>query len=680
MYCCDVVWIVDRRTRSTAVQDIMNRPGPEQLPEMCNSLMEFVQRCLTASSPIQEADWIKRYFGVYSLCMEGYDWLQKLYVETRQCLKDHVRNLYTSVSSCGNENLLDMYHRHWQEFRKVSSMLNDLYFKLNRALDTSKSSPADLIEGQLLHIGELALHIWEQHMIQPLKQSLVKVLLEEMHAARSDSDVNAPHSIINAIMHSFIDVESYKKCPARLYEELIETSFLQATAEHCKSVVLNLMDLDCIQFMKKTVSIVNDEVRYSRNFLHPNSYEKVKSECHLRLMEHRLEFLKSECKDIVRMEKRQELNQMFQLMLPFPDSLKVLITEMELHIKQTGQNAVKELKDNITTPTQFVEAILKVHGSYTDFIKEVFNGDYQFIGALDRGLAGAVNANYDNSSVCKAPEWLAKYCDSLLKKNTKMVSEMEIELSQFMTVFQYIEDKDVYQRFYAQLLARRLIKGLSRSMGAEEAMISRLTQSCGHSFTYRLQCMCKDIRLSLDLNQKFYDSKDNRFPCMFKDLSVSSDVNEKLKDSDENFSIKVLQAWVWPVSKIVPSFAVPQLLKRCISRFETFYGTQHNSRRLTWVHTLCSAEVKFLYLKKPYVMTMSALQMAVLLPYESQDTLTVKELESTTQLPKKELLKQIQSLVDSKMLVRSILDSNNPETASFSLNSGLLSTSAPTFT
>jgi cullin 2 len=71
---------------------------------------------------------------------------------------------------------------------------------------------------------------------------------------------------------------------------------------------------------------------------------------------------------------------------------------------------------------------------------------------------------------------LAKYCDSLLKKSAKGISESEIDekLAQSITIFKYIDDKDVFQKFYARMLAKRLIHSQSQSMDAEEAMINRL--------------------------------------------------------------------------------------------------------------------------------------------------------------------------------------------------------------
>lgn len=49
--------------------------------------------------------------------------------------------------------------------------------------------------------------------------------------------------------------------------------------------------------------------------------------------------------------------------------------------------------------------------------------------------------------LCRALQ-LAKYCDNLLKKSAKGMTENEVEdkLTSFITVFKYIDDKDVFQK------------------------------------------------------------------------------------------------------------------------------------------------------------------------------------------------------------------------------------------
>lgn len=251
------------------------------------------------------------------------------------------------------------------------------------------------------------------------------------------------------------------------------------------------------------------------------------------------------------------------------------------HIKQQGLRTVTNLSgDNIAA--QFVEGMLSVHSKYKEIINSVFSNDQLFSSALDMACAAVVNHRLNTKQPCKSPELLAKYCDSLLKKSTKGGSDTEIDdkLAQCITVFKYIDDKDVYQHFYSRLLGKRLIQQQSQSMDAEEAMINRLKQACGYEFTNKLHRMFTDMSVSSDLNNKF---------------------NLQNKDRIElglNFSIYVLQAGAWPHGQSCPTdFAVPQEFEKSVQHFEDFYREQFNGRKLAWLHNLSYGELKLNYLK-----------------------------------------------------------------------------------
>lgn len=72
-----------------------------------------------------------------------------------------------------------------------------------------------------------------------------------------------------------------------------------------------------------------------------------------------------------------------------------------------------------------------------------------------------------------------------------------------MIVFKYIEDKDVFNKFYSKMLAKRLAAELSTSDEAESNMIAKLKQSCGFEYTCKLQRMFTDAGLSKDLSEKY---------------------------------------------------------------------------------------------------------------------------------------------------------------------------------
>lgn len=93
----------------------------------------------------------------------------------------------------------------------------------------------------------------------------------------------------------------------------------------------------------------------------------------------------------------------------------------------------------------------------------------------------------------------------LLRKSSKLAedSEMEILLNNVMTIFKFVEDKDVFQKFYSKNLARRLVNGMSISDDAEASMITKLKEACGFEFTGKLQRMFTDMGISKDLNDQF---------------------------------------------------------------------------------------------------------------------------------------------------------------------------------
>ena len=65
-----------------------------------------------------------------------------------------------------------------------------------------------------------------------------------------------------------------------------------------------------------------------------------------------------------------------------------------------------------------------------------------------------------------------------------------------MVVFKYLEDKDVFQKFYSKMLAARLVSNLSASDEAESSMIGKLKHTCGFEYTSKLQRMYQVCLLS----------------------------------------------------------------------------------------------------------------------------------------------------------------------------------------
>ena len=80
-------------------------------------------------------------------------------------------------------------------------------------------------------------------------------------------------------------------------------------------------------------------------------------------------------------------------------------------------------------------------------------------------------------------EVLASYSDKILKRGgtNKFNLNMEERIDELVSLFTFINDKDLYIEVYRNLLARRLLLGSSDDIESEKLMITKLKLCCGFS-------------------------------------------------------------------------------------------------------------------------------------------------------------------------------------------------------
>jgi cullin 3 len=76
-------------------------------------------------------------------------------------------------------------------------------------------------------------------------------------------------------------------------------------------------------------------------------------------------------------------------------------------------------------------------------------------------------------------------------------------LDKTITVFRFLTDKDVFERYYKTHLSKRLLHGRSVSDEAERGMLARLKIECGYQFTQKLEGMFHDMKISADMMQMY---------------------------------------------------------------------------------------------------------------------------------------------------------------------------------
>jgi cullin 1 len=197
-------------------------------------------------------------------------------------------------------------------------------------------------------------------------------------------------------------------------------------------------------------------------------------------------------------------------------------------------------------------------------------------------------------------------------------------------------EKDVFQMFYTAKLARRLVYNLSLSETAEASMIFKLKEVFPFKYTNKVQHMFTDMNLSKDLTQKFKSHTEQSGDMMGGNIT---------------FDVTVLATNFWPLRAPDFEFVVPREILPTYDRFTLYYQNQHMGRKLTWLWNYSRHHLRAYYLNQKYILMTSSYQMAVLVQYNTNLTLSLDELIGSTGIPKDLLVPILALLVRMKILV-----------------------------
>lgn len=329
------------------------------------------------------------------------------------------------------------------------------------------------------------------------------------------------------------------------------------------------------------------------------------------------------------------------------------------------KNAGSAIINDTSRGDEMVVRLLEFRKALDIMVRDAFNKDDDFSHGLRQAFDNFINDKKimasRNTGTSQVGELIAKYIDMLLRGGLKTLpaslisdvqdrvdaeksgqastgdedAELDRQLDKALELFRFIEGKGVFEAFYKQDLARRLLMGRSASADAERSMLAKLKSECGSDFTRNLEQMFKDQQMARDEMASYKAWREG-----------NGHIKSKL-----DLNVSILSSAAWPTYPDT-QLALPDEVASQIEQFNAYYINKHTGRRLTWKHSLAHCVVRALFNKGPKELLVSGYQAVVLTLFNQTDEpMSYQQIAECSGLSGQDLDRTLQSLACGKVRV-----------------------------
>nr|CAH8846410.1 unnamed protein product [Trichobilharzia regenti] len=584
--------------------------------------------------------WNSSFGDVYSLCTSSpVSHASTLYKSTTALISERVEEISADLEVLSDSELLPMYVKYWESYHRGLTYLDILYRYMNtQHVKNLRPSEADMcygaalptLEQHTMEILEVGLAFWRLYLIDCIKNRLSSCLMREVLNDRMG--ICGQQSSVQSCLASFLrvgELRDFERAGMEIYNQIFQNPLIDATRSYYSQWACQReSELGCAQYVTEALALRTEEHNRAMQY-YKCSLLPIQSLFQEIIVEQRLNFLNMNVRYVIVEEDKSNLRNLFRLLSP-NNLCSELLNCFGEHVRTSIIEAISNLpKDTALTQVYFVESLLNLRSRFLDYIDDVFDGKTAFRNQMDKAFNLAVNGRVPSTGILastsrqtnyRPSELLCRYMDSLLRKSIKTMSSSDIEnkLTASIAIFKYIDDKDLFQKYYQRLLCKRLVFNYSSMLELEESVINQLKTVCGYEFTSKFQRMFSDVQICPEMNRKF---------------------TEYLQSKDVHFTFghhfHVLTQCSWPITlNGVTDFLLPLDLYTCTYHFEEFYGAAHQGRKMRWAHSYSTAEIQLLFTDKAYQIQAPAIHAAILLFFDhvDSDRITVKDLYLGLQL------------------------------------------------
>ncbi|KAI8054636.1 Cullin [Syncephalis plumigaleata] len=576
---------------------------------------------------------------VYNLCNASPEsYAEQLFSSIAVFLDQHIDNLYQDIVQASD--ILTAYAIAWRRYNLASQATN---------------TPRWRCKYRRQSILNLAYTVWRDRLVIRIRRDIDDRLIRQLLSAlerNRDGRWHQPDDVLKQVTQSLVDLGSGTKEPLLVYQKLFETAWIFRTRSYYEQEAKQAVaSLSLSEFIRKVHQRLEEESERCQRYLDPSSHDKILHPMITEYIIQHADLIYAEFRSMLTKQQQQDCFIVYTLLLKVKDGVIPLQSTFETFITEECRQRLSTL--DWSSPkiiSEYVDCLLELHKHYTLIYEKFFASDPGFVAAFDKAFHTILN---DRVKI-RQPEILARHCDQLLRRKTREAAEtLEDRLVTMIKLFRYLDDKDIFQKFYSRSMAKRLIADASISEELEMTVIAQLRKSCGIDFVGKLHRMLTDIELNRDLNTSWQSWMEN---------------TDSVKESID-MSALILTTGAWPLSTLNQSqLILPTVLERSFSNFTSFYQEKFTGRKLTWFWHLSKADVKMHHLKRRYELSASLYQLAVLLCFNQRSKCSLSDIRQQTGLIASDLTKTAKSLVDCGILLSDTVLDKEPSNALLSIN------------
>ncbi|KAK2632685.1 hypothetical protein EUGRSUZ_L01225 [Eucalyptus grandis] len=416
------------------------------------------------------------------------------------------------------------------------------------------------------------------------------------------------------------------------YKEDFEPALIKYSAAYYSRKASSwILEDSCPDYMLKAEEYLKREEDRVSHYLHsssePKLLEKVQHELLSVYASKLLEKEDSGCRVLLGNDKGEDLSRMFRLFSKIPKGLDPVANIFQQHVTATGTVLVKQVEDAAGSKANkkyvvglqqqsidlahcwqdFVREVIELHDKYEAYVNDCFQNHALFNKAFKMAFETLCDKGVGGSSMA---ELVATFCNDILRKRSKKLSDIEETLEKVIKLLSYISGKDLFAGFYWKKLATRLLFDNSANDDHERCMLMKLKQQCGPQFTLKMEDMV-DANPGIDL----------------KVTTLNTDFWPSYKSFDLN---------------------LPAEVQKGVEVFREFYQTKMKKRKLAWIYSLGTCNIIGKFEPKTMELIVTTYQASALLLFNSSDRLTYSAIMTRLNLTDDDVVRILHSLSCAK--------------------------------